>query len=293
MRRFTPEECALIKQDFAAYVPVPETADKLGRSEEVVRQKILQLGLRRPRLGRRSAPEHLKALAGAIPADEWRAKYSSWRREQLLQARAQRAEAQEQAAQETAAKCAEIDAREDLTRNGKIAAKRAMGMTLQAIADEHGVTRERVRQIMEIGTIKETNSHPFAKRGLPTRPSNALLNDRMPTVDALSEPKRKRPAHVDPAWSWRIEALMDLLGYGSQKEFAAQLEGVTYGQFCNIAGGRNNLSREVADAIFFRWPGRISLEFLYHGIPGRPLDPELEERLLQWQRRTAKKIFRR
>ena len=143
LRRFTPEECALIKKDFAAYVPVSETANKLGRSEGTVNRKALQLGLRRPRLSTRLAPAHLKALAGKIPADEWRAKYSSWQRERLLQAQA----AQEQAAQETAAKCAEIDAREHLTRDEKIAAKRAAGVTLQAIGDQHGITRERVRQI--------------------------------------------------------------------------------------------------------------------------------------------------
>jgi hypothetical protein len=265
-RRFTPEECALIKQDFAAYVPISETASKLGRSEGSVCQKILTLGLRRPILGTRSAPEHLKALAGKVPADEWRAKYSSWQREQLLQARAQRAQAQEQTAQETAAKCAEIDAREDLTRNEKIAAKRAAGMMLQAIGEQHGVTAERARQIIKTETTKKIDSHPFAR-----------------------EKRMRKPR---PVWSWRIEALMDVLGYGSQMDFAAQLEGVTYVQFNNIAAGRNRLSRKVADAIFFRWPGRISLEFLYHGIPGRPLDPELEEQLLRWQRRTAKKIFR-
>jgi len=144
LRRFTPDECALIKKDFAACVPVSETANKLGRSEGTVNQKALQLGLRRPpRLSTRLAPAHLKALAGKIPADEWRAKYSSWQREQLLQAQA----AQGWAAQETAVKCAEIDAREHLTRDEKIAAKRAAGVTLQAIGDQHGITRERVRQI--------------------------------------------------------------------------------------------------------------------------------------------------
>ena len=142
LRRFTPKECALIKKDFAAYVPVSETANKLGRSEGTVKQKALQLGLRRPRLST-LAPAHLKALAGKIPADEWRAKYSSWQREQLLQAQA----AQGWAAQETAVKCAEIDAREHLTRDEKIAAKRAAGVTLQAIGDQHGITRERARQI--------------------------------------------------------------------------------------------------------------------------------------------------
>ena len=44
---------------------------------------------------------------------------------------------------------------------------------------------------------------------------------------------------------------MDVSGYDSQENFAAQLEGVSYERFNNIAAGRNNLSRTVADAIFF------------------------------------------
>ena len=66
---------------------------------------------------------------------------------QLRQAREQKLQAQAQAAQEAAAKGAEIDAREDLTRNEKMVAKLAAGMTLQAIGEQHGISRERVRQI--------------------------------------------------------------------------------------------------------------------------------------------------
>jgi hypothetical protein len=101
--------------------------------------------------------------------------------------------------------------------------------------------------------------NPFAKRGLSTRARDALLNDGMTTVGALyPEPMRKRKKRtreprpgVDPAFSLRIEALMDVSGYDSQENFAAQLEGVSYERFNNIAAGRNNLSRTVADAIFF------------------------------------------
>jgi DNA-directed RNA polymerase alpha subunit len=45
------------------------------------------------------------------------------------------------------AKCTEIDAREDLTRNEKMAAKFAAGMTLQAIGKQYGISKQRVQQI--------------------------------------------------------------------------------------------------------------------------------------------------
>src|SRR5262245_38157319 len=61
VRKFTPDDCDLIKREYLAHVPVSEIANKLGRSEGTVRQKIRSLRLRRPRLGTKSAPEHLKA----------------------------------------------------------------------------------------------------------------------------------------------------------------------------------------------------------------------------------------
>src|SRR5262249_15546541 len=96
-------------------------------------------------------------------------------------------------AQEAAAKGAEIDAREDLTRNEKMVAKLAAGMTLQAIGEQHGISRQRARQIIK--AIKQKNSdshpfakpgsHPFAKLGLSTRAWKALENDGITTVDVL------------------------------------------------------------------------------------------------------------
>lgn len=48
-----------------------------------------------------------------------------------------------------AAQAAGIDARHDLTRNEKMIAKRVAGMTLEAIGQQHGITRERVRQLTD------------------------------------------------------------------------------------------------------------------------------------------------
>jgi len=52
IRKFSPDECDLIKREYLAHVLVSEIANKLGRSEGTVRQKILSLGLRRTRLVR-------------------------------------------------------------------------------------------------------------------------------------------------------------------------------------------------------------------------------------------------
>lgn len=52
-----------------------------------------------------------------------------------------------------AAKCAEIDQRHDLSRNDKIVAKRAAGMTLEAIGRQHDLTRQRVWQLVSLITV--------------------------------------------------------------------------------------------------------------------------------------------
>src|SRR5262245_31232027 len=150
-RRFTAEEDDLIRQDYAAFVLVQDTANKLDRSKGAVRQRILPLGLRRSNVITKwcsSAPEDLQALAGKIPTDQWRAKFLGWQSEQSRQAREPKLQARAQALQEIMAKGAEIDARRDLTRNEKIVAKRAAGMTLQVIGEQYSMTRERVRQIV-------------------------------------------------------------------------------------------------------------------------------------------------
>jgi DNA-directed RNA polymerase alpha subunit len=85
--------------------------------------------------------------------------------------------------QEITAKCAEIDAREDLTREQKIVAKRAAGMSLRAIGKQSGISTERVRQIIK--AIEQKDSLPFAELGLPTRTKNALRNGGITTIDAL------------------------------------------------------------------------------------------------------------
>jgi predicted transcriptional regulator len=202
---FTPEEYNLIKRDYAAYVPVSETARKLGRSKAGVRQKILQLGLRRSSVVTKLlaiAPEYLKALVGKIPSHEWREKYRTWRRETLRQARTQRLEAQTRKTCDAAAKGAEIDARNDLTRNEKMVAMREAGMTLSAVGKQYGITRETVRMIVKkikqreldrdlleanIKAVRagDVDAMPISEIGLPVRAFNALKNDGVKTVGDL------------------------------------------------------------------------------------------------------------
>jgi len=155
LRRYTAEECALIRREYAAFVPVREIGNKLGRNANDIGQKIRHLGLRRSKIAWKkfsNAPEHLKALAGKIPADEWRAKFHSWQSEQSRQAREQKLQAQAQAA----AKGAEIDAREDLTRREKMAAKQAAGMSLRAIGEQYGITKQGVHEIINYVSKKST-----------------------------------------------------------------------------------------------------------------------------------------
>jgi hypothetical protein len=263
VRKFTPDECDLIKREYLAHALVPEIANKLGRSEGVVRQKILSLGLRRPRLGTRSAPEHLKALAGKIPTNEWRAKYRSWQHEQLRQAQEQKLQARALSGQHLAAKCAEIDAREDLTRNEKMAAKVAAGMTLQAVGDQYGISRERVRQIV---------------KQMPRAAAEATM------ARALRNPRG--------AVSRRLQAVMDCLNpayakFGGQAKFAADI-GIQRATF-NMTMGGSPLSKKVAAAIVSRFPV-VSRDFLFDGIPGRG-DAEFERKLWAWQDSKGDKIF--
>jgi hypothetical protein len=120
IRPYTAEECDTIRQDFAAFVPVRETAAKLGRTIGTVRQKIMHLGLRRSGYISRAlptAPEHLRALADKISPLEWREKFHNWQREQRNEARERWAQAQAQEAQVLAEESTEIDARSELTRD--------------------------------------------------------------------------------------------------------------------------------------------------------------------------------
>jgi hypothetical protein len=156
-----------------------------------------------------------------------------------------------------------IDAREDLTRNEKIAAKVAAGMTLQAVGEQHGISRERVRQIV--------------------KPLRNLEGSAM---------SRNAKNHRGAQFSWRLQAVMECLNpvygeWGGQKKFAADV-GVHHNTFNKVMTG-TPLSKKVASAIVEQF-GDVSLDFLLKGKRGRG-DAKFEQKLLAWQHRTGKQIF--
>jgi lambda repressor-like predicted transcriptional regulator len=110
--------------------------------------------------------------------------------------RQRRAEQLTQKTAEIAAKCAEIDAREDLTRDEKIAAKRAAGMTLRPIAEQYGLSHECVRQIVsriELRDRRRLETAPAANGiltkvddlELSVRSANCLKNENITCVGDL------------------------------------------------------------------------------------------------------------
>lgn len=144
IKRFTPEDDEIIRSDFAASVPIEETAVKLGRSYGVLRQRIFYLGLRRD--GRKTK------LAKKFGMDVLQISDDP---NEIVRVMAERQAAQKAAVKaERAAKSkAAIEALEKALAEGtdrKTAYQAAMlgGATLQQVGDHQGITRERVRQIV-------------------------------------------------------------------------------------------------------------------------------------------------
>jgi hypothetical protein len=87
----------------------------------------------------------------------------------------------------------------------------------------------------------------------------------------------------------RLQAIMDVFGFGQrggQTEFAKVI-GVDPDSFSMVMTG-TDLSKRVAFAIKKRF--RISLDFLWDGDPGA-LNVHLYQRLLEWERKTGRRIF--
>jgi excisionase family DNA binding protein len=183
LRRFTPEEDAILTARYAAYDPTEAIANDLDRDAGTVRQRIFFLGLRRSSHISRAlewAPEHLRAKVHDCPPDEWLAACHQWRDQQREQWR--HAEAEEAAQQEArlTAVAAEIDQRLDLTRNQKIQAKRMAGLTLESIARQYDISRERVRQIADPDYVP-----PISSKRLPP-------HERLARLDTAQANRRQR-----------------------------------------------------------------------------------------------------
>jgi len=159
IRRFTPEEVALLTKMYLEYAPTIEIARVLGRDEGTVRQKVLHLGLRRSKYVSRAlgwAPPHIRERVSTLSANEFLEECHAWREKQHESCRLLSKEEGERRFTEIAATCAEIDASLALSRNEKMIAKRIAGATLQFVGNQHGITRERVRQLT-VGRPRKTS----------------------------------------------------------------------------------------------------------------------------------------
>jgi DGQHR domain-containing protein len=83
-----------------------------------------------------------------------------------------------------------------VARYRRVTALRAKGVTLQDIANQEGISRERVRQILEGGIPKPTGRPPTG--GQPGKPNRRTTKMAMATIEAAAEP-REAKISVNPA----------------------------------------------------------------------------------------------
>lgn len=150
MKRFTGEDVRKIIEDYKKYVPILEIARKLGRSEGVIRQKIISLHLKRDKYVMSAlhwAPSELIEKVHEMEPRDWLAACYKWRENE-------ESRLMKEYAEDTAAYVArmektisEIISDTTLSRTQKMIAMRAAGVTLQRIGLLYGITRERVRQL--------------------------------------------------------------------------------------------------------------------------------------------------
>lgn len=179
-QRFTLEELETIRKMYLAYAPTLEIANVLGCSEGTVRQKIKWLGLRRSSRVLKLlawAPEHLKKKLGELGAGEFIERCYHWREDQRGIQHHEQTAGREQFNLEVQAQCAAIDAQHNLPRDAKMAAKRLIGMTLEAIGQQHGITRERVRQLTSPTYVAQVGEHKRGGR------ESALVVDKLQILD--------------------------------------------------------------------------------------------------------------
>lgn len=145
LRHFSPEEDAIIAADAKASIPVMETANKLGRSWGVIRQRSFKLHIKRDfrktllvrKFGLEAVTLHPDpTVARQMILDELK------RKRELEDA--------EYAAllQEVLVGCADDIAAGRATRQDAFKSALVAGCTLEMIGQHFGITRERVRQVI-------------------------------------------------------------------------------------------------------------------------------------------------
>jgi len=103
--------------------------------------------------------------------------------------------------------------------------------------------------------------------------------------------RRVRGAGPTEPSARRLRALMEVLGFegrGAQTAFAKEL-GVARSRMNNVLIDQP-LSRQLAEKIIRRYPG-VSSDFLLLGRAGGILDRKLEQKLLDYQKRTGIAVF--
>jgi hypothetical protein len=150
--RFTEQEWHDIASMWRAYVPLEDIAEKLNRSFGVIRQCVLKLQKQGSIGGRDGTKTRLlkhygeQALeAGATPAEAIRNINAA--KKAAFTAAISQAEAAKQKRYKLAIEKMKADIESGVDRNAAIFAARAEGVTLEQIAVEFGITRERVRQL--------------------------------------------------------------------------------------------------------------------------------------------------
>jgi len=162
-RRFTPEEDAIIRADYSDYIDVRVIAIKLNRDYGTVRQRIFYLKLKRDSSVSRIlkwCPEHLTPILkekGSVAFIESVNAHCQQAEEDEL-ANVTAVSAKEKS--EIAARIAEIQARPELERREKMMAMRALGMTLESIGGQFGLTRERARQLTDPNFVRHISQEP-------------------------------------------------------------------------------------------------------------------------------------
>jgi hypothetical protein len=209
VRRLTPEENVRIREWYAAYMPAPEIADRLGRSVGVIRQKIFALRLHRDGgvfACLKWAPEHLKSRVLEMDPKAFRDACHAWRNENKIAVSAARVS--RRAAKLTRV-CADIDQNPELDRDAKLRAKRIAGVTLQAIGDQHGLTRERVRQLTTPGWKTAGRREKKFRRGHRAKTRGEEMKN------PISLPARRRAITMLQTAIRKVQRALQLLEEGA------------------------------------------------------------------------------
>jgi hypothetical protein len=154
LRRFSPQEDAVLRAEFSAYVPLEDIAAKLNRDWGTIRQRCFRLGLHRSAVVSKNltrASEYLKQefFSGRIKAATFIEQARAERTDAELQICEQKYQERAEARARRQEMIARILSRRDLSRNDKMRTMRDGGARLEEIAVTFGITRERVRQICE------------------------------------------------------------------------------------------------------------------------------------------------